>query len=245
MCEVKIFDVRYDLYFINQKLNQNNYFQLNMGDIMNRGFREDENELPYLVYSKRDEYPKKSNYVDVSQLYAAACDLTDEGNFEEALKLIDIVIDKNPNDDRYWNQKAVICYKYANGGLGYERLYDEAIKCLNIAIKINPTDKIITENKFDVLVEYARRLYYECEYSSAIDKIDEALLLVDEKTDDPLMFSNAYFIKGLCCQAMGNRDAFEYYDKVVKFEPEMKEDIEQKKHELSHYQGIDNYYFYL
>ena len=89
--------------------------------------REDENELPYLVSSKRDNYNSGKSYNNTtsSKLYDSACELMDEGKLDEALTLINILIDRNPDDNRYWNIKGIIYADYAKSNIFNNNQYDK------------------------------------------------------------------------------------------------------------------------
>ena len=209
-------------------------------------FREDENELPYLVSSKRDDYNSGRKYggENSSRLYESARELIDENKLDEALELINILIDRNPEDNRYWNLKGIIYADFAvKNGIFGDRQYEESIKCFNIAIKLNPTDYVIKENKALTLIDYADILHSSNQYSDAVPKIDEALSLLDENKTNKHTFAKAWNLKALCYHACGDRYAFECYDKALEYEPN-NETIKQNKNDLKHYQGIDNEYFY-
>lgn len=209
-----------------------------------RHFMEDENELPYLVSSKRDNY-KSNSYgrTNSAKLYETAQQLMDENKLDEALELINILIDRNPEDDRYWNLKGIIYSDYGNRTIVGDRQYDESIKCFNIAIKLNPNDSTLKNNKALTLIDYANDLHNQSEYVSAIGKIDEALSLFDKNKINNHTLANVWNLKGLCYHAMGSRDAFDCYDKALEYEPD-NETIKHNKDSLRHYQGIDNLYFY-
>lgn len=210
-----------------------------------RFFREDENELPYLVSSKRDDYSSEKLYnsIDSSKLYDSAGELLDEGKLDEALTLINILIDRNPDDDRYWNIRAIIYADIAKSNIFNNNQYDESIKCYNIAIKLNSMDYTLKKNKALTLIEYADSLFNQNEYVSAIHKLDEALPLLDENKIDKDTFATAWNLKGMCHHKMGNIDAFKCYDEALKYAPD-NETIKQNKKDLRYYQGIDNDYFY-
>lgn len=59
-----------------------------------------------------------------------------------------MLIDRNPEDDRYWNLKGNVYYYFGNdAGIFVDRQYEESLKCYNIAIKLNSNDKILKNNK--------------------------------------------------------------------------------------------------
>ena len=207
--------------------------------------REDENELPYLVSSKRDNYNSGKSYNNTtsSKLYDSACELMDEGKLDEALTLINILIDRNPDDNRYWNIKGIIYADYAKSNIFNNNQYDKSIKCYNIAIKLNPSDYALKKNKALTLIEYGERLFNQSEYVFAIHKLEEAIQLLDENKIDKNTFASAWNLKGMCHHRMGNTDAFKCYDEALKYAPDNKI-IKQNKKDLRHYQGIDNDYFY-
>lgn len=207
---------------------------------------EDEDEWPYLVSEKRDDYTSKSSYShsNSSKLYETAIKLIDDNELDEALTLINMLIDRNPEDDRYWNLKGNVYYYFGNNaGIFGDRQYEESLKCYNIAIKLNPSDKILKNNKANLLLDYANIQRLESEYVSAIHKIDEALSLFDKNNTDNSTFARAWNIKGLCYHAMGSREAFKCYDEALKYAPD-DEVIKGNINDLRHYQGIDNEYFY-
>ena len=214
-------------------------------------FWEDENELPYLVYETRDDERKQRsnksyNSMDSEKLYDAANELLDEKKLDEALTLIDILIDRNPNNDHYWNVKGIIFYDKGDMTYWGDDYYEEAVKCFNIALKLNPSDNIIKKNKASCLIDYGNnlRLHGSDYYFPAISKIDEALSLLDKNDkNNHSMIVRALNIKGLSYHAMGNRDAIKCYDEALKYSPD-DEVIKQNKEDLLHYRGIDNEYFY-
>ena len=207
---------------------------------------EDEDEWPYLVSEKRDNYTSKSSYShsNSSKLYETAIKLIDDKELDEALTLINMLIDRNPEDGRYWNLKGNVYYYFGNNaGIFGDRQYEESLKCYNIAIKLNPSEKILKNNKANLLLDYANIQRLESEYVPAIHKIDEALSLFDKNNTDNSTFARAWNIKGLCYHAMGSREAFKCYDEALKYAPG-DEVIKGNINDLRHYQGIDNEYFY-
>ena len=211
-----------------------------------RHFMEDENELPYLVSSKSDYYSPRNSYdsTNSSKLYETAIKLIDDDELDEALKLINILIDRNPDDDKYWNLKGNIYYYFGKRACNFgDRQYEESLKCYNIAIKLNPRDYILKKNKAFLLIDYADILHNQNEYFSAIRKLDEALSLFDKNKTDNSTFARAWNLKGLCYHAMGNPEAFKCYDKALEYEPN-NEIIKKNKGSLRNYDGIDNEYFY-
>lgn len=217
------------------------------GDFMrDRHFREDENELPFLVSSRRDDYRSGSSYggTNFSKLYETANRLIDDDELDEALTLINILIDRNPDDDRYWNLKGIVYSKKGDiNGIFGDRYYEESLKCFNIAIKLNPGDYILKKNKAFLLIDFANVLRIQNEYVSAIHKMDEALSLLDENKTDNHTLAHAWNVKALCYHAVGSYDAFECYDKALEYEPD-NEVIKANKDALRHYDGIDNEFFY-
>jgi len=217
------------------------------GDFMgDRHFREDENELPYLVSSRRDGHRSGSSYGgrSSSRLYETARRLIEDDELEEALTLLDILIDRNPDEDRYWNLKGIVYAKIGDSsGFFGERQYEESLKCYNIAIKLNPGDYVLKRNNGLLLIDYANALRLRNEYSSAIHMIDEALSLLDENEIGRHTLADAWNVKALSYHAMGSTEAFKCYDKALEYEPD-NEVIKANKDALRHYEGIDNLYFY-
>ena len=215
-------------------------------------FWEDENELPYLVYEVRDDGKnQKSNKSydswDSDRLYDAANELLDEKKLDEALTLIDILIDRNPNNDHYWNLKGIIFYDKGDMTYWGDDYYEEAVKCFNISSKLNPNDKIIKKNKASCLIDYGNnlRLHGGDFYFAAIQKLDEAIPLLDKNDkNNQFLLSRAWNQKGMCYHSMGSGEALNCYDEALKYAPgddNIKKNIEM----FHHHEGVDSEYFYL
>lgn len=202
-----------------------------------RYFMEDENELPYLVSSKAHNNNSRNRFykTDSGKLYVAALELYDERRLDEALTLLDILIDRHPQDDRYWNDKGNIFYLLAEKeGIFGEKYYEKSLKCYNIAIKLNSKDNTLKKNKAILLINYAGILYNQDEYMSAIHKIDDALPLMNKTNVDDDYFARAWNIKGLCYHFMGNPEALKCYDEALKYNPD-DEVIKGNKDAFRHY----------
>jgi Putative Zn-dependent protease, contains TPR repeats len=136
--------------------------------------------------------------------YAANCYFI-EGNYEEAIKLYNKAIEKNPKFFEAWHNKAL--------SLDYLGNFKEAIKAYDKAIEINPQNATVWSDK-------AAALGNSRNYEEAIDACDKAIEI------DPNCI-NAWYNKGLALQNLGSlqnlgkfQEAINAYNKTIEINPQ-------------------------
>lgn len=97
--------------------------------------------------------------------------------FDDALRTINKAIKINPNDDRFWNDKANFLTKL--------ELMDEAYECFDKAIEINPDDYIIWSNKAFAYLENE-------DYENALKYYDNSIELANDDVHPIVGKANTY-----------------------------------------------------
>ena len=139
--------------------------------------------------------------------------LISEGNYDEALSLIDKNLKKE--DDKYHYFKAIIYDK--------QEEYEKSIECLN---NISNQTTEIRQLKANALYKWAKITYFpSLEYEKALNLINDAIAIIPEN-EDP---SEYYFLKGEILEALKEYveakksylTAYKEFDKLKEFEKEV------------------------
>ena len=120
-----------------------------------------------------------------------ALKLKEEGKLKEALRIIDVALNENPNDFKNWNVKALILDSLSE--------YEKAIECFDNALKLNNSD-FIKKDKANTLYNFAKVTFFpEGDYEKAMNLIDYALDNLPEDEDA----SEYLFLKAEIYESMG------------------------------------------
>ena len=144
-------------------------------------------------------------------LSAEAWRIKNESRFDEALTLISLAIEHNPDNYDYWNIKAIV--------LDDLKRFDEAQEFYDRAYELSEM-RVIRQNKARSLFRWAKKLHFpDCEYEKALEVIDEALEISPNEKE-------YWFLKGEILEATGNLiDARKAYYRAEN-EEEKLEDLE-------------------
>ena len=154
------------------------------------------------------------------KLFSASSELIKENKLDEALTLLNILIDENPEIGAYWYYKAIIYIKKANKGISPEINFEEAIKYINISISLE-SDYERIQLKGKILVAYGHYFYDNEEYSAAISKIDEGLSLLEKNDENYLEINLALQIRAMCYHKLKKYDeSLESIEKALEHYPD-------------------------
>lgn len=138
--------------------------------------------------------------------------LSEEGNYTEAIRAFDEALKINPQNATTWNEKGMVLAKL--------RKYDDAIKAYDEALKINPQNVDAWKNKGNALRNLGR-------YEEAFEAWDEALKINPQ-------FAKAWFSKGNALSDLGKyEEAIKAYDEALKINPKDNDTWNNKGNALS------------
>ena len=139
----------------------------------------------YLVYSK-DSAQTSFKIPETSKVD----NLVNEGKFDEALTLINKLIENDSNDYENWYYKGIILDNLAE--------YEKAVESFKKALVLNDGDEIKTFIA-NSLYKWAKIAFFpDLEYQKALTLINEALEIIPESEDS----SEFYFLKGEILEAL-------------------------------------------
>lgn len=139
----------------------------------------------YLVYSK-DSAQTSFKIPETSKVD----NLVNEGKFDEALTLINKLIENDSNDYENWYYKGIILDNLAE--------YEKAVESFKKALVLNDGDEIKTFIA-NSLYKWAKIAFFpDLEYQKALALIDEALEIIPKSEDS----SEFYFLKGEILEAL-------------------------------------------
>ena len=120
---------------------------------------------------------------------AEALRLRQESRYEEALVLIGLAIEYNPDNYDYWNIKALI--------LDDLKRFEESLEFYDRAYELSGLN-VIRKNKARTLFRWAQKLHFpDNEYKKALSVIDDALLISPNEKE-------YWFLKGEILEGMGD-----------------------------------------
>lgn len=143
-------------------------------------------DTKYMGYLRNNENNQSKNTstkdIELSkQYYQQAMKLKDEKKAYDALSFINAAIRYNPDDSRYWNQKGIILWIIMMNNDVSVGL--EAYNCFNEALTIKPDEEAYQTNKKNFLPEWGLKLFSVGDNNQAMIRINEALSLIDDKTN--------------------------------------------------------------
>ena len=122
-------------------------------------------------------------------LYREAVRLKNEKRPEEALVVIGLAIEHNPDNYDYWNVNAMI--------LDDLKRFEEACKFYDRAYELSGLNVILL-NKARSLYRWAKRLHFpDAEYEKALSTVNDALLISPNEKE-------YWFLKGEILEGMGD-----------------------------------------
>lgn len=115
--------------------------------------------------------------------------LKNESRLDEALVLISLALEHNPDSYNDWNIKALIL-----DGMGE---YEKSLEFYDKAYELSEM-RVILQNKARTLYRWARKLHFpQNEYEKALEVIDEAIEISPNEKE-------YWFLKGEILEGMGN-----------------------------------------
>jgi Flp pilus assembly protein TadD len=98
--------------------------------------------------------------IDATKLYNNAHTLNNQGHYEEALPLLETVLQKDPNNADAWGGKSYALQKMGR--------YEEALVACDKELELKPNDIMVLTNKGQILNALGRRDEAEAIYNKAV-----------------------------------------------------------------------------
>lgn len=175
--------------------------------------------MSYLRNNDENNEPKISSSKDIElskQYYGEAMKLKGEKKVYDALSFINAAIRYNPDDSKYWNQKGIILWIIMMNNDVSVGL--EAYNCFNEALTIKPDEEAYQTNKKNFLPEWGLKLLSVGNYNQAMVRINEALSLIDDKTNPSYIKALTTKI-GIYLSKEDYTNALKYCDEALKILP--------------------------
>lgn len=203
-------------------------------------------EVPYMSYGPREGEDGESNNITPEEieerrkrivsiyLSKEAWRLYEEGRMDEALVLINIAIENNPNNSDNHNIKGIILQRF-------ER-FNEALLCFDDALEIK-ADDVIKRNKAACLTRYAWQLFNNQNLRAAsinIGKAEKIYSQLDDKTFSDVMWDLKAEIAIFNNDYVEALDCYKHALEVLKDdEGDLVEEYKEKRDSLLKYFEVD------